>query len=217
MFWLSLVILLHSICRLYCKASVFDRRIVERLWKGASDCERLIFINCQFLCILKEIPNFQQDLSKWSVVLFSDMFVCCAASLCFHFLFVITLFEVALCCIVVLSSVLCSSACFVLQWFFPSARSLSHPYFLLTSFRLVLAWPCLALICYVLFCSCRFRLLLRVAFSLRFLRVVFCKSLLLSRRSALRVSPAETRLTVYRRLSILLCSDRPSSGVHEDW
>ena len=34
--------------------------------------------------------------------------------------------------------------------------------------------------------------------------------------SALRVSPAETRLTVYRRLSILLRSDRPSSGVRED-
>ena len=41
-----------------------------------------------------------------------------------------------------------------------------------------------------------------VVFSPRFLRVVFCKSFFLSRRSALRVSPAETRLTVYRRLSI---------------
>ena len=51
----------------------------------------------------------------------------------------------------------------------------------------------------VLFCSCRYRLPLCVAFSLR---VVFCRSLLLSRFSALRVSPAETRLTVYRRLSI---------------
>ena len=56
----------------------------------------------------------------------------------------------------------------------------------------------------VLFCSCRYRLPLCVAFSLRFLRVVFCRSLLLSRFSALRVSPAETRLTVYRRLSIWL-------------
>ena len=41
-----------------------------------------------------------------------------------------------------------------------------------------------------------------VAFS-PFLRVVFCKSFFLSRCSALRVSPAETRLTVYRRLSII--------------
>ena len=62
-----------------------------------------------------------------------------------------------------------------------------------------------------------------VVFSPRFLRVVFCKSFFLSRRSALRVSPAETRLTVYRRLSITLFSskrnrlrgDRPSSGVRE--
>ena len=64
----------------------------------------------------------------------------------------------------------------------------------------------------VLFCSCRYWLPLCVAFSLRFLRVVFCRSLVLSRFSALRVSPAETRLTVYRRLSIQLRSDRPSSG-----
>ncbi len=34
----------------------------------------------------------------------------------------------------------------------------------------------LALICHVLFCSCRFRLPLRVAFLFRFLRGVFCKS-----------------------------------------
>ena len=57
----------------------------------------------------------------------------------------------------------------------------------------------------VLFCSCRYRLPLCVAFSFRFLRVVFCRSLLLSRFSALRVSPAETRLTVYRRLSMAGC------------
>ena len=37
------------------------------------------------------------------------------------------MFEVVLYCIVVLFSVLCSSACFILQWFHPSARSLSHP------------------------------------------------------------------------------------------
>jgi len=36
----------------------------------------------------------------------------------------------------------------------------------------------------------------------------FCKSLLLSRRSALRVSPMETRLTVHRRLSILHLCER---------
>ena len=68
----------------------------------------------------------------------------------------------------------------------------------------------------VFFCSCRYRLPLCVAFSLRFLRVVFCNFLLLSRRSALRVSLAETRLTVYRRLSILLRSDRSSSGFRKD-
>ena len=109
---------------------------------------------------------------------FSDMFVCCAAFLCFHFslwIFMLSCYIVLLSC-----SVLCSSACFVLQWFHPSANSLSHPRSLLTSFRLVWVWPRLALICHVLFCSCRFRLLLRVAFSLRFLRVVFCKSLVLS-------------------------------------
>ena len=68
----------------------------------------------------------------------------------------------------------------------------------------------------VLFCSCRFGLPLCVAFSLRFLRVIFCRSLLLSRFSALRVSPAETRLTVYRRLSILLRGDWASARVRED-
>ena len=122
---------------------------------------------------------------------FSD--VCVPRSfLCFHFRLWLYMFEIVSCCIVVLFSVLCSSACFVLQWSHFSARFLSHPRTLLTSSRL-------ALICHVLFCSCRFRLPLRVAFSLCFLRVVFCKSLLLSRRSALRVSPAETSLTVYRR------------------
>ena len=34
--------------------------------------------------------------------------------------------------------------------------------------------------------------------------------------SALRVPPAEIRLTVYRRLNILLHSDRPSLGSRED-
>ena len=107
---------------------------------------------------------------------FSDMFVCCAAVLRFQFSLWLYILVVVLYCIVVLFSVLCSSACFVSQWFHPSGRSLSHPRCLLTSSRLVLAWPRLALICYVLFCSCRFRLPLRVAFSVRFLRVVFCKS-----------------------------------------
>ena len=107
---------------------------------------------------------------------FSDMFVCCAAVLRFQFSLWLYVLVVVLYCIVVLSSVLCSSVCFVSQWFHPSGRSLSHPRCLLTSFRLVLAWSRLALICYALFCSCRFRLPLRVAFLFRFLRVVFCKS-----------------------------------------
>ena len=107
---------------------------------------------------------------------FSDMFVCCAAVLRFQFSLWLYILVVVLYCIVVLSSVLCSSACFVSQWFHPSGRSLSHPRCLLTSFRLVLAWSRLALISYALFCSCRFRLPLRVAFLFRFLRVVFCKS-----------------------------------------
>ena len=130
------------------------------------------------------------------------MFVCCAAFLSFHCSLWLLILVVVLYCIVVLFSVLCTSVCFVSQWH-PSGRSLSHPRCLLTSSRLVLAWPRLALICHVLFCSCRFRLPLRVAFSFRFLRVVFCKSLVLSRCSALRVFPAETRLTVYRRLRVL--------------
>ena len=87
------------------------------------------------------------------------------------------------------------------------------------SARLVLACPRLALSCHVLSCcSCRFWL--PFLFMLLFCSVSFalclCKFLLLSRCSALRVFPAETRLTVYRRLSILLRSDRPSSGVRED-
>ena len=64
---------------------------------------------------------------------------------------------VLLCCIVVLSSVVCSSACFVLQWFHHSARFLSHLRSLLSFFSLVFAWPRLALSCHVLFCSCLFR------------------------------------------------------------
>ena len=183
MFWLLLVILLHSICRLYCKASVFDRRIIERLWKGASDCAGLIFINCQFWCVLKENFEFSARSAKMKRdTIFSDICVCCAAFLCFHFSLWLHINVVVLFCIVVLFPVLCGSACFVLQWFHPSARSLSHPRFLLTSSCLVLVWPRLALICHVLFCSCRFRLPLRVAFSFCFLRIVFCKSLLLSRR-----------------------------------
>ena len=107
---------------------------------------------------------------------FSDMFVCCAAVLRFQFSLWLYILLVVVYCILVLFFVLCSSVCFVSQWFHPSGRSLSHPRCLLTSFRLVLAWSRLALICYALFCSCRFRLPLRVAFLFRFLRVVFCKS-----------------------------------------
>ena len=32
-FCLAIIILLHSICRMYCKASIFDHQIFERLWK----------------------------------------------------------------------------------------------------------------------------------------------------------------------------------------
>ena len=177
---MSLVILLHSICHLYCKASIFDRQIVEMLWKGAPDCERLIFIKCQFWCIFKKIRIFSKISQNEACCVF---FLTCLRAVqlfCAFTLVCLNIHVVLLCCVVVLSSVLCGSACFVLQWFHPSARSLSHPRSLLTSFRLVLAWPRLALICHVLFCSCRFRLLLRVAFSFRFLRVVFCKSLVLS-------------------------------------
>ena len=112
---------------------------------------------------------------------FFQIFVCAwLAFLCFHFSLWLHVHVVLFCCIVVLSSFLCSSACFVLQWFHPCARSLSHLRFFLTFFCLVFVWPRLALICHVLFCSCRFRLLLCVAFSFRFFRVVFCESLVLS-------------------------------------
>ena len=166
---------------------------------------------------------------------------------------------VLLCCIVVLSSVLCSSACFVLQWFHHSARFLSHLRSLLSFFSLVFAWPRLALSCHVLFCSCLFRrgrlarvdrraggravgkavgrssggrsggvgraggrraCGRRVGRALLFRPVSFesfSVNPFFFHASALRVSPAETRLTVYRRLSILLRGDRPSSGVREDW
>ena len=165
---------------MYCKASVFDRWIFERPWKGASGCDKLIFINCQFWWIFKEILNFEEDLPKWSMVRLFLICLCAAQLFCPFTLVCDCIFLLSCCivlyCIVVLSAVLCSSACFVLQWFHPSGRSLSYPRCLLTSSRLVLAWPRLALICHVLFCSCRFRLPLRVAFLLRFLRVVFCKS-----------------------------------------
>ena len=170
MFWLSLVILLHSICRLYCKASVFDRRIIERLWEGASDCAGLIFINCQFWYIFKEFLNFHPDLPKWCV--FSNMFVCCAAFCAFTF--VCDCICLRSCYIVLLS---CFLSFVVLPVSFYSDFTLLPVLCLIRapsqSSRLVFAWPRLALICHVLFCSCRFRLPLRVAFSLCFLRVVF--------------------------------------------
>ena len=103
---------------------------------------------------------------------FCYMFVCCAAFLRFHF----SLWMFVLSCYVELLS--CLLFFVVLPVSF--CNDLSHPRSLLTSFRLVLVWSRLALICHVLFCSCRFRLLLRVAFSFRFLRVVFCKSVVLS-------------------------------------
>ena len=160
MFCLALIIMLHSICRMYCKASVFDRRIFERLWKGASDCAGLIFINCQFWCIFRKFWIFSEICQNVAWYVFSDMFVCCAAFLCFHCSLWLLILVVVLYCTVVLFSVLCNSVCLVLSWFHPSAHSLGHQRSLLTSSRLVLAWPCLALICHVLFCSCRFRLLL---------------------------------------------------------
>ena len=131
---------------------------------------------------------------------FFDMFMCCVAFCAFTFV-CDCMFEVVLHCIVVLSSVLCSSACFILQWFHPSARSLSHPRSLsILPSRFCVAPSGFNLSCLVLLLSigCLFALLFRFVSFESF----FCKSLLLSRRSALRVSPAETRLTVYRRLSI---------------
>ena len=137
---------------------------------------------------------------------FSDIFVCCAAFCAFTF--VCDCICLRSCYIVLLSCLLFFVVLLVLFYsdFVLSSFSVSSA--LPTSSRLVLAWPRLALVCHVLFRSCRFRLLLRVAFLFRFLPVVFCKSLLLSRRSALRVSPAETRLTVYRRLSIEHCENQ---------
>ena len=44
----------------------------------------------------------------------------------------------------------------------------------------------------------------------------FLKIMCVVKRALLYSPPAETRLTVYRRLDILLRSDRPSSGVRED-
>ena len=172
MFWLSLVILLHSICRLYCKASVFDRRIIERLWKGASDCGGLIFINCQFWCIFTEILIFLRSAKMKRSMSFSDMFVCCAAFCAFTF--VCDCICLRSCYIVLLS---CFLSFVVLPVSFYSDFTLLPVLCLIRapsqSSRLVFAWPRLALICHVLFCSCRFRLPLRVAFSFCFLRVVF--------------------------------------------
>ena len=77
-------------------------------------------------------------------------------------------------CYIVLLS--CRLSFVVLLVLFYSDFTLLAVLCLITSLRLVLAWPRLALICHVLFCSCRFRLPLRVAFLVCFLRIVFCKS-----------------------------------------
>ena len=74
--------------------------------------------------------------------------------LCFRFRLWLHMFEVVLYCIVVLSSVLCSSACFILQWFHPSARSLSHPRSLsILPSRFCVAPPGFNLSCLVLLLS----------------------------------------------------------------
>ena len=71
--------------------------------------------------------------------------------------------------------------------------------------------PCLCLRLRLRLClRLRLRLILRLCLRLR----LYCFAF--RRCSALRVPPAETRLTVYRRFDILLRSDRPSSGVRED-
>ena len=106
---------------------------------------------------------------------FSDMFVCCAAFCAFTF--VCDCICLRSCYIVLLS---CFLSFVVLPVSFYSDFTLLPVLCLIRapsqSSRLVFAWPRLALICHVLFCSCRFRLPLRVAFLFRFLRVVFCKS-----------------------------------------
>ena len=105
---------------------------------------------------------------------FSDMFVCCAVFCAFTF--VCDCICLRSCHIVLLS---CFLSLVVLSVSFYSDFTLLPVLCLIRassqSSCLVLVWPRLALICHVLFCSCRFRLPLRVAFSFRFLRVVFCK------------------------------------------
>ena len=135
-------------------------------------------------------------------------FLICLCAASFSVLFTSVCDFIFCCCLVLLYC--CLVMCFLQFCLFRFA--LISPFcpfsvssYLLTFFRLVLAALSAFNLSYeVLFCSCRYRLPLCVTFSLRFLRVVFCRSLFLSRFSALRVSPAETRLTVYRRLSILV-------------
>ena len=142
MFWFSLVILLHSICCLYCKASVFDRRIIERLWKGVSDCAGLIFINCQFWCIFKEILNFQQDLPKWSVVRFFLICLCaaqlfCAFTLVCDCIFFLSCYIVLLSCL--LSFVVLPVSFTVISPFCPFSVSSALPSHVLPS-RFSIVW-----------------------------------------------------------------------------
>ena len=145
---------------------------------------------------------------KWSVVLFFWYVCVLHIFLYFHFSLWLHIYVVLFCCIVVFSCVFfvvlpvsfCSA---VLCLILPSHVLLSRFGLALSAFNLSYDF---------LFCSCRYRLPLCVAFSLRFLRIVFCRSLLLSRFSALRVSPAETRLTVYRRLSIWMFCGQAAIG-----
>ena len=112
MFCLSLVILLHSICRLYSKASIFDRYIIEPLWKVVSFSDRLIFINCQFRWIFKEIWIFSKICQIEAQYFFLTYL--CAAQLFCAFTSVCDCF--------------CSSSCHLLcsHWFRPSVCPLSH-------------------------------------------------------------------------------------------
>ena len=131
----------------------------------------------------------------------------CAFTLVCDYIFMLSCFVVLLSCHVFFVVLPVSFA--VISPFCPFSVSS----YLLTFSRLVLAWPRLFLIYHMMSyfalvdIGCLFALLFRsVSFQ------SFCRSLLLSRFSALRVSPAETRLTVYRRLTMT----RRAEGVQVD-
>ena len=172
MFWSSLIILLHSNCCLYCKASIFDRQIVEMLWEGASDCDKLIFINWQFSRIFKYFWTFSKIYQK-SVVCF--LLIClCAVQLVCAFTFVCD-------CIFMLSYYVILLSCFLyclirndftllpfsVSFTLPSHILLFHFGVTLFGFNL----SCLVLLLSISGASSR---------CLRFLRIVLCKSPVLS-------------------------------------